>query len=42
MVRGMTLAIYALARRASEAMRGNIDGAVHGGENSVVYRPIWV
>ena len=26
-----------MAHRANEAIRGNIDGAVHGGENSVVY-----
>ena len=37
MVRGMTPTIYALAHRASEAMWGSIDGAVHGGINSVVY-----
>ena len=37
MVRGMTPTIYAMAHRASEAMQGNIDGAVHGGENFVVY-----
>ena len=33
----MTPPLYALARHASETMQGCIDGAVHGGENSVVY-----